>query len=187
MALAAAMVPFADTVRLTRGARFVAERHAARVRLLALELALVTAWAVGEVGLRWRPHLAPRAWEGPLALGGCALAVFGGALAAWAKIRLGRWFSGTFGVQSGHRLITDGPYAVTRHPIYSGLVAVVLGQALMWNRLTLLVLAAALAATFHRHTVHEEALFEQHFGDEFRRYRRRVPRLVPGTGSREDR
>ena len=100
-------------------------------------------------------------------------------LAAWGKLRLGRWFSATFGVTVGHVLVTDGPYAVTRHPIYTGLIATIAGAALLWNSALTLLLAVFLAVPFFLHTVHEEALFERHFGDTYRDYRRRVPRLVP--------
>jgi len=78
-------------------------------------------------------------------------------------------------------LVTDGPYAVTRHPIYTGIITTIVGAALLWNSTLTLLLAAFLAVPLFLHTVHEEALFEQHFGNAYRDYQRRVPRLVPFT------
>ncbi len=185
--MVAGSLPFADGLRLTRGQTFTVERTRARLLLLALEVALVAVWA----GLKWgvgadRPCVPPAA-SGAARLAGLALAVAGMGLAGWAKVRLGRWFSGTFGVKPGHELVTDGPYAVTRHPIYSGLVGALAGSALVWDSLLTMALAVVLLVPFWRHTVIEETLFIQHFGDAYRRYQRRVPRLVPfATRPRED-
>ena len=100
-------------------------------------------------------------------------------LAAWGKLRLGRWFTGTFGVKVGHELVTDGPYAVTRHPIYTGVLLAIAGGALVWDSLLTLALDVVILVPLWRHTVIEERLFVDHFGDAYRRYQRRVPRLVP--------
>jgi len=100
----------------------------------------------------------------------------------WAKARLGRWYSGTFGVKEGHVLVTDGPYAITRHPMYTGLLLMLLGAALAWNSALTLLLAALYTLPLFFHTVYEESMFERHFGEAYRAYELRVPRLVPFTG-----
>ena len=82
-------------------------------------------------------------------------------------------------MKEGHELITDGPYGVTRHPIYTGLLLMVLGAALAWDSALTLLLALLLVVPFFFHTVYEEALFERHFGEAYFDYQRRVPRLVP--------
>lgn len=169
---------FANGPLLTWRQRWVARRARQRNVLLGIELGLIAAWGTSAIA-GWRPRLAPEPWEAWLEPLGSALTAGGVGLAAWAKWRLGRWFSATFGVKEGHVLVTDGPYAVARHPIYAGVLAAVTGSALTWNSVPLLLLAAGLSVTLHRHTLHEEALFERHFGDAYRQYRRRVPRLVP--------
>lgn len=183
MAWAVAMtlgaLAFSDTARRLRRQTFVVHRTRDRMALFAVELALVAGWAA----LRWiarldRPLVPASALESSRAAG-LALTVAGLGLAVWAKARLGRWFSGTFGVQPGHELVTDGPYAITRHPIYTGLLAAVAGSALVWDSALTLALAAVLVVPFARHTAIEETLFVGHFGDAYRRYQRRVPRLVP--------
>lgn len=169
---------FLDAPWLTVRQAWVSRRSRPRAMLLATELGLVGAWIVASAA-GWRARALPEAWM-PLAGGlGAAVVVTGLGLSVWAKLRLGRWFSATFGVKQGHELVTDGPYAVTRHPIYSGLLIGLVGSALVWNLASLLLLAVALSVTLYGHTLHEEALFLDHFGDAYREYRRRVPRLVP--------
>ena len=75
--------------------------------------------------------------------------------------------------------MSDGPYAVTRHPMYTGLLTMLPGAALVWDSAITLLLAALLLVPFHIQTRLEEPLLEAHFGEAYRDYRRRVPRLLP--------
>ncbi|HKG90702.1 MAG TPA: isoprenylcysteine carboxylmethyltransferase family protein [Gemmatimonadaceae bacterium] len=187
LAAAAVTLPFLDVAWRTlpsRRNRFV--EHATRARLIlgAAELALAVLYlaaARGRVRLAAGPDPRPALL---LALLGAPLALAGGLLAAWAKVTLGRLFSATFGVKEGHRLITSGPYAVVRHPIYAGLVAFLAGSALVWNDAALLGVAAAAALLFAAHVRVEEAMFIRHFGEAYRQYQRRTPALLPLVGRR---
>jgi protein-S-isoprenylcysteine O-methyltransferase Ste14 len=83
-------------------------------------------------------------------------------------------------LQADHELRTDGPYAITRHPIYTGLLGMLLGTALLNGlgiSLGFLVVGAVFVAT--RIPV-EERLMNNTFPAEYARYRERVPLLVPG-------
>lgn len=142
---------------------------------------MVAVWAAARFLAGWEIPLHPGGAGFAVAAAGFALSAAGVALAVWAKLRLGRWFSGTFGIKEGHELVTDGPYAVTRHPIYTGLLAAIAGGALVWNSGLTVLLTLALAVPFFLHTVYEEAMFEKHFGQPYFDYERRVPRLVPFT------
>jgi protein-S-isoprenylcysteine O-methyltransferase Ste14 len=173
------MLLFADTPFKTVGQRYLVSRWRERFILLTFEFDLVVFWAIGVFWLHWDRGLAPREYESSLAALGTLVVLAGAALATWAKLRLGRWFTGTFGVKEGHELVTDGPYGITRHPIYTGLLLMLPGAALVWDSALTLLLAFLLAVPFSFHTVYEEALFEQHFGAAYRDYQRRVPRLVP--------
>lgn len=170
---------FADTPFRTVGQRYLVSRSRERFILLTFEIDLVVFWAVAVFWLHWDRGLLPRGFALTLAALGTLVVLAGATLAMWAKLRLGRWFTGTFGVKEGHELITDGPYGITRHPIYTGLLLMLLGAALAWDSALTLLLALLLAVPFGFHTVYEEALFEQHFGAAYRDYQRRVPRLVP--------
>jgi len=52
--------------------------------------------------------------------------------AVFPRSMIASWFSATFGIKKDHELVTDGPYAVTRHPIYTGILATLAGGALVW-------------------------------------------------------
>ncbi len=63
---------------------------------------------------------------------GLILLVVATAFTIWARLALGSMWSMSPGVlQQRHELRTDGPYAVTRHPIYTGLLGMLVGTALL--------------------------------------------------------
>ncbi len=68
-------------------------------------------------------------WRTTLALGAltdCVVAA-GAAFTVWARITLGRNWSAEVTFKQDHELIESGPYALARHPIYTGLIAMALG------------------------------------------------------------
>lgn len=99
----------------------------------------------------------------------------------WARWRLGRmWSASPNMLQEDHELRTDGPYAITRHPIYTGLLGMLLGTVLLNGlgvALELFVVGAVFVAT--RIPI-EERLMSTAFTDEYASYRERVPLLIPG-------
>ena len=99
----------------------------------------------------------------------------------WARIRLGRmWSASPDTLQESHELRTDGPYAVTRHPIYTGLLGMLVGTVLLNGiGVSLIFLVVGAAAIAMRIPI-EERLMTMTFPEQYRRYRERVPRIVPG-------
>src|SRR5580693_3147667 len=61
---------------------------------------------------------------------GAALTVAGILFAVWAREHLGSNWSRSVTIKQGHELITTGPYAVVRHPIYTGILTGFLGMAI---------------------------------------------------------
>lgn len=114
-------------------------------------------------------------------LPGLVLLVVSTGFTIWARLRLGRmWSSSPNVIQQDHELRTDGPYAITRHPIYTGLLGMVVGTVLVngfGSSLAFLVIAAVFLCS--RIPV-EERLMNETFPDAYGRYRERVPLLVPG-------
>lgn len=80
----------------------------------------------------------------------------------------------------GNELRTRGPYAVTRHPIYSGLLGMLLGTTLAAGVGQLVVLVPVGLILFEVKIRQEEHLLLATFPEEYPRYRREVPQLVPG-------
>jgi protein-S-isoprenylcysteine O-methyltransferase Ste14 len=112
---------------------------------------------------------------------GLVLLVAATGFTLWARFRLGRMWSATPNMlRAGHQLRTDGPYSVTRHPIYTGLLGMVLGSVLLNGLGASLVLLAVVCVVFLSRIPVEERLMEKTFPDEYPRYRERVPQLVPG-------
>jgi protein-S-isoprenylcysteine O-methyltransferase Ste14 len=169
----------------TFGQAYVSNRLRERLILLSVEVDLVLFWALGLFLFHLDRRLFPPAHEEALALAGTVLVFLGAGLALWARLRLGRWFTGTLGVKVGHELASDGPYAVTRHPMYTGLLVMLLGAALAWNSLLTLALAVLMVVPFAIQARIEEPLLEAHFGEAYRDYRRRVPRLLPWPRPRD--
>jgi protein-S-isoprenylcysteine O-methyltransferase Ste14 len=162
-----------------RGRPWRVARHGARLALLAVEAGLLAAWVIATRVAHADRALVPPGIEPWTAALGALLAIGGGWLCAWARRRLGRLFSPTFGVLEDHALVSDGPYGLTRHPLYTGVLALFAGQALLWNSALTLVLAVVLVAPMFVHTVIEERMFTENFGEVYVAYRRRVPRLMP--------
>jgi protein-S-isoprenylcysteine O-methyltransferase Ste14 len=111
---------------------------------------------------------------------GLALDFAGVACAIWARVILGHNWSGlVMAVRHGHELVQTGPYAIVRHPIYTGLLAAILGTALTIGTLaSWLAVAAGLAGILIRVEV-EERLMAAEFGEMHDAYRRRTKKLIP--------
>jgi protein-S-isoprenylcysteine O-methyltransferase Ste14 len=99
----------------------------------------------------------------------------------WARLRLGRmWSASPDMLQESHELRTDGPYAVTRHPIYTGLLGMLVGTVLLNGLGVSLVFLVVGAAAIATRIPIEERLMTRTFPEQYPRYRERVPRIVPG-------
>jgi protein-S-isoprenylcysteine O-methyltransferase Ste14 len=65
------------------------------------------------------------------AANGAAVTIAGLLFAVWAREHLGSNWSRSVTIKQGHELITSGPYAVVRHPIYTGILTGLLGMAIV--------------------------------------------------------
>ena len=108
-----------------------------------------------------------------------AITAAGLLFSVWARRHLGRNWSGTVTIKEDHELVTTGPYAIVRHPIYTGLLAAFVGSAAAigeWRG----VAAVALALfSFAFKLRIEERWMRERFGDAYDAYARRVPALIP--------
>ena len=62
---------------------------------------------------------------------GFIIGLLGVATAGWAQVIVGRQWSAQLQLTEGHQLVTGGPYAYIRHPIYAALIAISIGFALV--------------------------------------------------------
>ncbi|PSH62972.1 isoprenylcysteine carboxyl methyltransferase [Phyllobacterium brassicacearum] len=78
------------------------------------------------------------------------------------------------------RLITDGAYAMMRHPQYAGIFLVVFGTLMHWPTIPVLLLAPVILWLYVRLAKREEADLIDRFGTPYKQYQELVPMFVPG-------
>lgn len=98
----------------------------------------------------------------------------------WARIYLGRLWSGNITLKVGHRVVDTGPYGLVRHPIYTGLLLALLATAVFRGTVLSLGGFALLLLGIWVKARQEERWLTEHLGqDAYSKYRQRVPMLVP--------
>ncbi len=110
---------------------------------------------------------------------GVVLVALGLAYAVWARLHLGRMWSAVVTVKAEHRIIRTGPYTLTRHPIYTGMLLAVVGTVLVRDTVASLIGCALITTGFVLKLRQEEQMLTDHFGDDYRVYREQVPALIP--------
>ncbi|MEW5941664.1 MAG: isoprenylcysteine carboxylmethyltransferase family protein [Chloroflexota bacterium] len=134
--------------------------------------------------LGWKPL--PLAFSPPMRVAALvvgSLLYFPGLLfLLWARLTLGKnYFVSTgFGAQlfKDHQLVTSGPFAIVRHPMYAGLILAALGSLLIYFTWTTVYFACFAPLMFFRARREETALLQE-FGEEWKDYCKRVPSFVP--------
>lgn len=165
---------------MARGTKAAVRRESWPSRLVhfvPLALAVVLLWRPVSLPAfltaRFLPRTAIVFWTGAL------LALAGFLFAAWARARIGRNWSAAVTVKAGHELVTTGPYAIVRHPIYAGLLLAFIGTAVARGDLGAMAAAALAGWAFRRKTGLEERWMREQFGPAYDAYARRVPALFP--------
>jgi protein-S-isoprenylcysteine O-methyltransferase Ste14 len=117
-----------------------------------------------------------------LAWTGVALALAGLALTWWARVHLGREWSLMVTLKQDHRLVRSGPYAIVRHPIYTGILLALLGSTIVYHVSPQGLLGLALSTYgIVLKLRQEERFLTERFGDAYRAYMMQVRALVPGV------
>jgi protein-S-isoprenylcysteine O-methyltransferase Ste14 len=113
---------------------------------------------------------------------GLVLAVLGIALRAWSIAALGRFFQYQIQIQSGHQVVTSGPYRYVRHPSYTGIGLVIVGIALATGDVVSLLIAVVLPALGLVARIRaEERQLTKALGEEYERFAAGRKRLLPGV------
>lgn len=110
---------------------------------------------------------------------GIALTIGGLAFAVWARLYIGRNWSGTVQVKTDHDLVRTGPYRFVRHPIYTGILTAFFGTGLAMNDWRgVLAYVIVLAGLLYRIKLEERWMIET-FGDAYIAYRKHTKALIP--------
>jgi len=151
------------------------EPHAHRIlRLLILAVTFVLLSPSLPVGPLVRPFVPDHSAIRDL---GVALAGLGILLMIWARRHLGHYWSDKVEIKMNHQLISTGPYARLRHPIYTGMLLGIAGTALAvgeWRGVAAFLL---LLANYVIKARKEERILRQRFGPAFEEYdpQNRIP------------
>ncbi|HTA86515.1 MAG TPA: isoprenylcysteine carboxylmethyltransferase family protein [Silvibacterium sp.] len=112
-------------------------------------------------------------------LGGAVLTVAGMLFSVWARLTLGRNWSGTVTIKQDHELIQRGPYRIVRHPIYTGMLLAMLGTAFIYGIARCFLGVPIVGLGFWLKVQIEEQFMVQQFGEQYVRYRQEVRALIP--------
>jgi protein-S-isoprenylcysteine O-methyltransferase Ste14/membrane protease YdiL (CAAX protease family) len=185
--LAAALTLAVIFYGLWRGTQRSPGRSAGRSPAWQRSPLFYMAAATGYFGLCWllwmplplplslQAHLACLVLGGPVFLTGLGLVL-------WGRLALGTQYfvSSTSGAQlfTGHRLVTHGPYALLRHPMYLGILLVGLGGILLYRTWTMVFIGLNFLALVRRARLEEQVLAAE-FGEGWQAYARQVPAFFP--------
>jgi protein-S-isoprenylcysteine O-methyltransferase Ste14 len=119
------------------------------------------------------------AYNPRLVVAGVLLTWAGIAFAIWARVHIGQYWSARITLKEDHKLISTGPYAFVRHPIYTGLLTATVGTTLAIGRWQGLVGLAIILVAHILKARKEERLMTTHFGSSYEDYRRHTGFLIP--------
>lgn len=160
------------------------QRQAALPRLVNLALLIIAAvllwplrFPVPLLMERFLPISQWRFWGGL----GAALTFVGLLFTVWARIYLGRNWSGVATIKADHELVTGGPYRWVRHPIYSGIALAFIGTVLAVGEWRGVLAVPILLIAFVQRMFVEEGFMRQQFGAAYDAYAQRVRAFVPGV------
>jgi protein-S-isoprenylcysteine O-methyltransferase Ste14 len=110
---------------------------------------------------------------------GFVLTTAGLLFSVWARHHLGSNWSQAVTVKQDHQLITSGPYAIVRHPIYTGLLSGLIGSAIALDKLRGVVAVILAFVVLWNKLRLEEKWMRVHFGEAYESYSKQVAMILP--------
>jgi protein-S-isoprenylcysteine O-methyltransferase Ste14 len=154
------------------------EPVATRILRVIIFLIAIILLATTRIPLPWLYHELWPVGIWPFWLGAAVL-IAGLLFAVWARVHLGRNWSRSVTIKQDHELITTGPYAVARHPIYTGILTGLLGTAIALSQVRGFIVLALFFLAFCIKLRMEEQWMRSQFGDTYVAYSRQTAALVP--------
>ena len=151
---------------------------ASRILRVLIFLIAIVLFSTTRIPLRWLnlPIWPVGFW--PFWLG-AAITVSGLLFAVWGREYLGTNWSRSVTIKQGHELITSGPYAVVRHPIYTGILTGFLGMAIAVSQVRGFIALALIFLALWIKLRLEEQWMRSQFGETYVAYARHTAALVP--------
>jgi len=110
---------------------------------------------------------------------GAAVTVGGLLFAVWARQHLGSNWSNAVTIKQKHELITTGPYALVRHPIYTGILTGFLGTAIALSQVRGVIGFVLMFLVLWTKLRREEKWMRSEFGETYATYAHQTSALVP--------
>src|SRR5690348_13960476 len=155
-----------------------AERAAAPILRTLVFVIVIVLLSVPRIPLPW---LYLELW--PQGLGpfwiGAAVTVASLLFAVWARHYLGKNWSSEVTIKQGHELITTGPYALVRHPIYTGILGGFPGAAIALSQVRGVIVFIQVFLVFWAKLRMEEEWMRSQFGETYTTYAHQTAAPVP--------
>ena len=101
-------------------------------------------------------------------------------LRVWATLTLGRYYTGTLMILEDHKVVSEGPYSVVRHPGYLGDILLWSGFGVISSSLVLVVLFPAMFAIVYAYRISvEERMLVRELWDGYVQYQKRTRKIIP--------
>ncbi len=124
----------------------------------------------------WKTILHPYEYAGYI---GIIILVLSLLFAIWARVVLGRNWSGAIQKVEGQRLVRSGPYKYIRNPIYTGVVCGFLGNLIAIGNLASLIGFCIMLVIYIIKIKREQAFLVEEFGEEYKKYIKESWALIP--------
>jgi len=155
--------------------------HESGARRLRYMIPIVLGWFLVFRGYRLGPpfnvHIIPE--TDAILVAAAVLCLCGLGCCLWARAVLGRNWSGTVTLKEDHELIVRGPYRLVRHPIYTGLLAMLIATAIEQGHIAGMIGLILTFASFWIKLSNEEEVMRKQFPDQYVAYQERVKRIIP--------
>ena len=115
----------------------------------------------------------------PVVIAGLLVVILGICFAVWARVHLGSNWSSRPAIHENHTITRTGPYAIVRHPIYTGILTGILGTAIATGALLAFISLLVILVLFLIKILMEEQFLKEEFGEDYERYRHEVKALIP--------
>jgi len=154
------------------------ESGAERLRYIIL---IVIGWYLlfrgGRLSYPFNVHIIPH--YDPILVAAAILCLCGLSFCLWARAVLGRNWSGTVTLKENHELMVRGPYRLVRHPIYSGLLAMLIATVVQQGHIAGIIGLILVFTSFWIKLSSEEELMRKQFPAQYTAYELRVKRIIP--------
>ncbi len=154
------------------------EPAASRILRLFIFLIAIALLLTTRIPLPWLYHQLWPVGLWPFWLG-AAVTIAGLLFADWARGYLGSNWSRSVTIKQDHELITTGPYAFVRHPIYTGILTGFLGMAIAVSQVRGFIVLILFFLAFWMKLRMEEQWMRSQFGEAYAAYARQTAALVP--------